>query len=607
MISVIEEASSSNRDPRSRIVAGSSDHEQLVVLNAKLVQKVSEFETLHDELRQAQRRTTESLILLETLQSSAPVGFGFVDGNFRIWRMNETLAAFNGCALDEQQQLGRTVAEVLPDLWPQEEPIYRHVLGAGVAVVNRQVQREVSAAPGAVRHWLASYYPVRIEDEVIGVGVVVVDVTDREQAEDLRAVVMENLAEGLVVSDSEKRVVFMNAAASRMTGWSEDELRGTSLHAAIHCRRADGSSLPEEECELLKVRTEARTVRIEDDAFVRKDGSTFAVAYSAAPLHSGTTVRGIVVAFRDITVEHAERTRARRELEALTWVGRIREALDDDRLVLHSQSIVPLSTRAKPSEELLVRMVGRKGEIILPGSFLPVAEKYGQIWEIDQWVITQAALLAATGRRVHANLSADSIANLELLPGIERALSAAGADPANIVFEITETAVMGNINAGEAFARAITDLGCGLALDDFGTGYGSFTYLQKLNITYLKIDIEFVRDLVLNTANQHLVKAIVNIAHGLGQQTIAEGVENSQTLDVLRDYGVDLAQGFYLGRPQRLGSRQPSIGCRPLVSLAADPEPNACKDGLGPRTRVSGERWPVADTAVLDTDPRGGV
>ncbi len=223
-------------------------------------------------------------------------------------------------------------------------------------------------------------------------------------------------------------------------------------------------------------------------------------------------------------------------------------------MVLYSQPIIPLATRANRSEELLIRMLGRGGEIIPPGVFLPVAEKYGQIEEIDQWVITQAARLAAGGRRVHANLSADSIGSLDLPSRIESELRDAGADPANVVFEITETALMSDMEAGEAFTRGITDIGSAVALDDFGTGYGSFTYLQKLHIAYIKIDTEFVRDLVSNTTNQHLVKAIVNIAHGLGQQTIAEGVENSETLDLLREYGVDLAQGSYLGRPQPVES-----------------------------------------------------
>ncbi|HEY4825497.1 MAG TPA: EAL domain-containing protein, partial [Solirubrobacteraceae bacterium] len=114
------------------------------------------------------------------------------------------------------------------------------------------------------------------------------------------------------------------------------------------------------------------------------------------------------------------------------------------------------------------------------------------------------------------------------------------------------TALVGDIEAGGAFTRAIADIGCAVALDDFGTGYGSFTYLQRLPFKYLKIDTGFVRDLAWSAASQHLIKAIVNIAREFGQQTIAEGVEDSETLGLLRDYGVDFAQGFYLGRPQPL-------------------------------------------------------
>ena len=532
------------------IDAAAFDREHLRVLNAKLMQKVKELEAAQAELMQAERQTAESLSLLETLQSTAPVGFGFLDRDFRMLRLNETLAASNGLPIEEQ--LGRTVSEVVPDLWPQLEPICRKVLATGESVVNMEVEGEVPAAPGVIGHWLASYYPVRLSDEVIGIGLVVVDITERKYAEEFRSVVMETMAEGLAVSDSEGALMFMNASASKMIGWTEDELRGSSIHAAIHYQRADGSPYPHEECPLTMVRREGRTVRITDDAFTRKDGSIFPVAYSAAPLSTGASLHGSVIVFRDTTEEQAERTRAQRELTQLTWVGRIRDALDDARLVLYSQPIVPLSADAKPSEELLVRMVGLKGEIIAPGSFLPVAEKFGQIAEIDQWVIRQAVQLAATGRHVHANLSADSIATLDLLPLIEHELSATGADPANLIFEITETALMGNVEAGEAFTHGVTDIGCAIALDDFGTGYGSFTYLQRLRVTYLKIDIAFVRDLVTNIANQHLVKATVSIARGFGLQTIAEGVEDRETLDLLREYGVDLAQGFFLGRPEPL-------------------------------------------------------
>jgi EAL domain-containing protein (putative c-di-GMP-specific phosphodiesterase class I) len=194
-------------------------------------------------------------------------------------------------------------------------------------------------------------------------------------------------------------------------------------------------------------------------------------------------------------------------------------------------------------------MVGRNGELIAPDAFLGVAEKYGLIGEIDQWVIKHAVRLAATGHHVGVNLSAESIGTIDLLALIEHEVRRAGVDPSNLVFEITETALMRDVEKGHAFARGVVDLGCSIALDDFGTGYGTFTHVKKLAVKYLKIDIEFVRGLVGSSANQHVVKAIVNLAQGFGCEIVAEGVEDGETLKLLQDYGVDFAQGYYLGRP----------------------------------------------------------
>ncbi len=496
-------------------------------------------------LCEAERRTSETLTLMETLQSAAPVGFAFVDREFRIVRLNEKLAEVNGTPLHEQ--IGRTVAEVVPDVWRQMEHVYRGVLDTGEAVVNLEVARQRVGEEGS-RFWLASYYPVRAEEEIIGVGVIVTDVTERQEAEHFRAAVMDTMVEGLYVLDDEGRLTFMNSAASKILGWSEEGLRGKPMHAAIHAQHADGSPYPEHDCELLKVRTEGRAVRVTHDVFTRKDGTICPVAYSAAPLKSGASVTGVVVVFRDTTIEQADEDRASRELDTLAWVGRIRDALDQDRLVLYSQPIVPLAG-GQPSQELLLRLIGQDGEIVAPGTFLPVAEKYGLIGEIDRWVIGQAVRLAASGQRVEANLSAASIGNLDLLPLIERELRDARTDPANLIFEITETALMEDIEAGQAFAHGLAEIGCQVALDDFGTGFGSFTYLKSVPVSYLKIDIDFVRDLKVNSANQVLVKAIVGLAEGFGYQTIAEGVEDAETLALLEGYGVDFAQGFHLGRP----------------------------------------------------------
>jgi PAS domain S-box-containing protein len=444
----------------------------------------------------AERKLAESLTLMEAMQSGAPVGFAFVDTDFRIVQINQTLAEVNGAPVEEQ--VGRTVAEVVPDVWEQMQPVYERVLGSGEPEVNLEVERE-RRTTGDLRSWLSSYYPVRVEGEVIGVGVIVIDITDRTEAEHFRAAVMDTIVEGLYVLDKNGRLKFMNPAAAKLLGWSGEELCGRSMHEAIHYQHADGSPHPEEECELLKVRTERRAVQMMHEVFTAKDGTIIPVSYSAAPLMRGTSLDGVVVVFRDRSDEQAREERARRELDTLAWVGRIRDAFDQDRMVLYSQPIVPLAG-GRPGEELLLRMLGAGGEVILPGSFLPVAERYGLVAEIDRWVIGQAARRAGGGSRVEANLSARSIGNFDLLPLIERELQAAGADPANLVFEITETALMDNAEAGEAFAQGLSTIGCPIALDDFGTGFGSFTYLKTLPISYLKIDVDFVRDLAGNEA-----------------------------------------------------------------------------------------------------------
>jgi PAS domain S-box-containing protein len=501
------------------------------------------------DLVEAERKMAESLTLMEAMQSGAPVGFAFVDTDFRIVQMNQTLAEVNGSPIEEQ--VGKTIAEVVPDVWAQMQPVYERVLASGEPEVNLEVERE-RGTTGDLRSWLSSYYPVRVDGKVIGLGVIVVDITDRTEAEHFRAAVMDTIVEGLYVLDQNGRLKFMNPAATKLLGWSEEELCGKSMHEAIHYQQADGSPHPEEECELLKVRTERRAVQMMHEAFTAKDGTIIPVSYSAAPLMRGTSLDGVVVVFRDRSEERAREERARHELDTLAWVGRIRDAFDQDRMALYSQPIVPLAG-GRPSQELLLRMLGAGGEVILPGSFLPVAERYGLIGEIDRWVIGQAARRAGGGSRVEANLSARSIGNFDLLPLIERELQAAGADPADLVFEITETALMENAEAGEAFAQGLSTIGCPIALDDFGTGFGSFTYLKTLPITYLKIDVDFVRDLAGNEANQHLVRAIVGLARDFGYETIAEGVEDAEALEMLKEFGVDFAQGLYLGAPAPAG------------------------------------------------------
>jgi EAL domain-containing protein (putative c-di-GMP-specific phosphodiesterase class I) len=204
--------------------------------------------------------------------------------------------------------------------------------------------------------------------------------------------------------------------------------------------------------------------------------------------------------------------------------------------------------------ELLLRMHSVDGsrELIAPGAFLPVAEEYGLITEIDRWVIDRSAEIAAAGQPVQINVSARSISDESLVDYVKHAMTRTGANPATMVFEITETTLVSDETAARAFVERLHQLGCQVALDDFGTGYGGFTYLKQLPIDYLKIDIEFVGDLRENAASRNVVRGIVNLAQGFGLKTVGEGVEDQETLDLLREFGVDYAQGYHIGRPAPL-------------------------------------------------------
>lgn len=234
---------------------------------------------------------------------------------------------------------------------------------------------------------------------------------------------------------------------------------------------------------------------------------------------------------------------------ALAWVGHVRDAVAEDRLVLYAQPIIDLHTGAVTCKELLVRILEEDGAIISPGEFIPTAERFGLIRELDRWVTNAGLRLALAGERVAINLSGQSIGEGPIIDVVREAI-AEGLTPANVIFEITESAALTNITAAPSFSATIAGLGCAVALDDFGTGFGSFTYLKHIPARYLKIDMEFVRDLTTSETDQEVVKAIVGIARSLGKLTIAEGVENAETLELLKTLGVHQAQGFFIGRPE---------------------------------------------------------
>jgi diguanylate cyclase (GGDEF)-like protein/PAS domain S-box-containing protein len=243
---------------------------------------------------------------------------------------------------------------------------------------------------------------------------------------------------------------------------------------------------------------------------------------------------------------------------ALTWSERIRGALAEDRFELYCQPILDLATGTVSQHELLLRLIGEDGELILPGAFLPAAERFGLIQDIDRWVTQQAIrMIAALEQANHSadilleiNISGKSVGDHELPELIAHEIQNMSIDPSRLVFEITETAVIANMDDARAFAQRLTRLGCRFALDDFGAGFGSFSYLKYLPLDYLKIDGDFIRTLPRSAIDQRMVNAMVGVARSLGMKTIAEFVRDQETVRLLRDYRVDFAQGYHIGRPR---------------------------------------------------------
>lgn len=233
----------------------------------------------------------------------------------------------------------------------------------------------------------------------------------------------------------------------------------------------------------------------------------------------------------------------------LEWVSRVRAAIEDEQLILYSQPLVDLRAGGVWAEELLVRMRDEDGEVIPARHFIPIAESFGLIRQVDLWVVSRAIDLAAQGRRVCVNLSAASIADLELIRSACDRLRREGIDSDLIVFEITETVATPAIESLREFSTVVERAGCHLALDDVGTGFGSLTYLRHLPFRFLKIDAEFVRGVAESSADARIVRALVSIAEGFGMRTVAEGVEDASVLEQLKTFGIDYAQGYHLGRP----------------------------------------------------------
>jgi diguanylate cyclase (GGDEF)-like protein len=277
-------------------------------------------------------------------------------------------------------------------------------------------------------------------------------------------------------------------------------------------------------------------------------------------------------------------------------VASLREALAADRFRLYAQPILPLASGpSEPRFEILLRLQSESGELLPPGKFLPAAERYQLIGDIDRWVVANACRILGSNRavldgraaRFAINLSGQSITDLQMADHIAAQLRASRVPADLVCFELTETAAVANLEKADAFMQRVRALGCTFALDDFGTGTSSLAHLKNLPVSMLKIDGSFVRDALTSPRSDSLVKAVAQLARAMGITTVAEYVETDELRLRMANLGVDYGQGFAIGKPL------------PLVDVLQD---LSLYEMLAGETLVGGALASAADGADVDVD-----
>ncbi len=543
----------------------------------------------------------------------APVGVALVDADRTIVRANPALAELTG--LGPGDLVGMSCEDLSVGRPGEAAPPAADPAGTSASVDRREIQ--ILAAGGQAR-WVAC--SVARVDGIAGVHAVehVEDIHDRKVYEErLQFLADRDALTGLFNRRRFYEELRRQSALERRYG-GRSTVMLLDLDGFKYVNDTLGHATGDRLMQVIAAKMSGRLR--ESDVLARLGGDEFGILLAGAPVeqaeavaeslldsvrhaelrHRGQRVRctasigmvgtdaagsdvGDLMADADLAMYAAkdsgrdtyvaydpEGTHATQSRSRLCWIDRIRSAIEHGSFALHVQPILDLSSGAITGGELLIRMRDEDG-LISPDRFLHIAERHGLAPAIDRFVITHGMRLAAeqdfpADFRWEINLSADSLGDPDIPALIEATLTETGLDPASVVFEITETTAIANMDNSQAFAARITAMGCEFALDDFGAGYGSFYWLKHLPASYVKIDGEFIRQLTTSGVDRVIVQAVVDAARKLGKQTIAEYVTDSATLDLLRELRVDHAQGYHIGRPEELGTQD-------FVPLGRDPEP----------------------------------
>jgi diguanylate cyclase (GGDEF)-like protein/PAS domain S-box-containing protein len=484
----------------------------------------------------------------------------------------------------------------------QECHIHKSIVENKSAHIDSEILFKKDGSSFPAEYWS---HPILLDGDTLGTVVTFLDITDRKQADDLLNYQAshdnltglinrreferrsEKLLDSVKQDDSKHALCFMDLDQFKVVNDSCGHIAGdellrqlSSLLLKVVRKRdtlarlgGDEFGVLMEHCSLDDAHRVATSLQkaIQEYLFLW-EGQTFKIGVSIGLVPISNTTANLTELLKHadaacymakdsgrnrIQIYHAEDSEIAQRHGEMQWVTRIHKAIEDNRFCLFAQSIESLGARKSLHYELLLRMLDEQGKAIAPGVFLPAAERYNLISKIDRWVIESAFRILSKNpgflKKIDycsINLSGQSLTHPEILNFIIEQLNQSEVGGYNICFEITETAAISNLNKATEFISTLKSFGCRFALDDFGSGLSSFAYLKNLPVDYLKIDGMFVKDIADDPIDRAMVKSINEIGQVMGMSTIAEFVENDIIKGMLKEIGVNYAQGYGISKPQ---------------------------------------------------------
>ncbi len=562
---------------------------------------ITERKRAEGALRKSEELSRTRLAELQVIYKTAPTGLCFMDTALRYVSVNEKFAEMSGLSVEEH--LGRTVREAAPSFADLCEPSLRRVIETGDPVEGLEIHGTTHAQPGIERDWLAYFYPVRDEArEMLGVNVVLQEITELKRAEE--AIRFQAFHDTL--TNLPNRMLFMDHLNLELA-----ESRRNRKMLAVMFLDLDnfknindtlGHSVGDK---LLKeVAGRLKTCMRETDTIARIGGDEFNIlladishADDAVPIAKKimslfkepfnlddqefyiTASIGISICPNDgesaetllknadIAMYHAKGEGRNnyqfhssavniRTLERMLLENDLRQMIEGGELVLHYQPELNIDSRQILCAEALVRWQHPELGMLSPSRFLPIAETTGVITNIDEWVLRTACAQAKAWQearykpiRVTVNLSTRQFQKSNLVRMITLILEETGLAPELLELDITESAVMHNIEFTIASLTRLADIGIGISVDDFGSRYSCLSSLRRLPVRKLKIDKSFIRELKVDLTHQAIVNAMIAVAHTMNLEVVAEGVETDDQLTFLHSSGCDEMQGYLPGEP----------------------------------------------------------